>query len=95
MHLQQALRTTMRYYKATSAWGVDYYRATRFDSITCAVIIYPLEDGGGIFPEITVDWYTCQEQAERHAQDWRRHGHRVEVVCANSVAQEDCPLSVC
>ena len=78
--LAEIQRAAMRVYKATSAQGVDYVRPFRFDEICCAVIIHPLEDGGGLFPEIQVDWYTDWSQAQRHADDWRKFGHDVEVV---------------
>lgn len=74
--------TLMRLFKARSQLvGAEYVRPSRYDEICCAVIIYPMPDGG-IFNEVTVDWYTSPAQAERHAADWRRHGHTVEVVPA-------------
>ena len=79
----------MRCFRAHSSKGIDYSRCFRQDEITCAVIIYPMP--GGLFQDITVDWYTSMPQAERHAADWRRHGYEVEVVCTETV---DSPATV-
>lgn len=79
----------MNYFKASNQGGQVFSRASRYDSMTCAVIIYPLEDGGGLFPTTNVDWYTSHEQAERHAADWRRFGHHVEVVCVEKMTEDE------
>lgn len=73
----------MRCFKATSTKGTEYSRCSTHEDLDCAVIIYPMP--GGLFAEVTIDWYTNRAQAERHAADWRRHGHEVEVVCAETV----------
>lgn len=86
MHVQQTLSIHMPSYKAVSAYGLEFTTRTRHDYLTCAMIIYPLEEGGGLFPEVTVTWYTDLAQCERHARDWRNHGHRVEVVSVESVS---------
>lgn len=88
MLLQIQRTLPMRQFQVRSSQGVEYIRRTSLDDIVCAVIIYPLEEGGGLFPEVTVDWYTNEAQARRHAKDWQGHGHRVEVVCAQRL--RDC-----
>lgn len=79
----------MRCFRAFSSKGTEFNRCFTYDSIVCAVVIYPMD--GGLFRDITVDWYTNEAQAERHAADWRRHGHEVEVICAETV---DSPATV-
>jgi hypothetical protein len=83
----QTLDRAMNYFRAKNQGGQEFYRASRYENMTCAVVIYPLEDGGGLFPTTQVDWYSSQKQAERHAEDWRKFGHHVEVVCAETISE--------
>lgn len=83
----------MRYYKTTTSSGAVYFTRRRWDAVCCASIIYPLEEGGGLFPDITVDWYCSHEQCERHMRDWQRHGYRTEVAPVEEISAEDYALA--
>ena len=78
----------MRYFKAATS-GAVHYRASRYDDIDCAIVIHPLEGGGGLFPTAEVIWYTSRQQAERHAKDWQRLEHRVELICAEPCSEQE------